>query len=307
MPLLGAARPSFFAGERPGSAPRPLVCGPYADVRVTGALTGGNVWGSNPYTDDSDWNVAAVHAGIVDVGETATISFFDAADYSTTAPFYTSSTRNGVTTRAWTTRWCGAYIRRVGDNLSGVASATELKSYFKSLPGSAYRITTINNSSSYTKIPFTMRGPASLNVAVTKDNPAFFTGNVDDGWYELDLGFTIYFLGVPYTKIFVGTNSYVTFGSGSSRYSGLNYATPDLPKIMISSADNSLQRLYYGIEGTGGNRTFRIRWEGTNDLHYRGPLGYDEPGDSNMLWEMIFFENPNNQIDLHIERNARWV
>lgn len=39
-------------------------------MTVTGSTTGGTVWGSNPYTIDSDMDRAALHAGIVDNGLT---------------------------------------------------------------------------------------------------------------------------------------------------------------------------------------------------------------------------------------------
>src|SRR5581483_7998916 len=66
------------------------------DVTVTGSTSGG-VWGSGPYTDDSNVATAAVHAGLISPGQTATI-------HVTTLPgqsSYQGSTQNGVTTSSW--------------------------------------------------------------------------------------------------------------------------------------------------------------------------------------------------------------
>lgn len=62
-------------------------------VKVTGKLDG-TVWGSDIYTIDSDVEVAAVHAGIVKVGETKTVKIIILEGKN----YYEGSTRNGVTT-----------------------------------------------------------------------------------------------------------------------------------------------------------------------------------------------------------------
>ncbi|MEO1573739.1 MAG: LCCL domain-containing protein [Pseudomonadota bacterium] len=54
---------------------------------------GGRVWGSNPYTDDSNVCRAAVHAGVIPAGG-GTIRFQPAAGQSS----FAGSTRSGVTT-----------------------------------------------------------------------------------------------------------------------------------------------------------------------------------------------------------------
>ncbi len=80
-------------------------CGPYPDITVTGT-TSGSVWGSNPYTDDSAWGVAAVHAGLLAVGQTGTLKR-TSVGYMTGFP---GSTQNGVTTSTWSSGWCGVYL-----------------------------------------------------------------------------------------------------------------------------------------------------------------------------------------------------
>lgn len=65
----------------------------YYDVLVTGASTGA-VWGSGPYTDDSNLAVAAVHAGLLQVNQSAVIRVTDTGPQSS----FTGTTANGVMT-----------------------------------------------------------------------------------------------------------------------------------------------------------------------------------------------------------------
>jgi len=340
MPFIGMFKGSFFAGERPG-IPVGLSCSIGAgqspvytnivterDITVTGATSGGNIWGSNPYTEDSNMNMAAVHAGLVSVGETATITQYDPGDYFTT-PGYISSTRNGITSSGWYTRWCGLYLRRNPSNtLSGVANASNLKGYFGPAPNKAFRFTTTGvDTVNVESIAYSPYGTSGLNSIITKDYNASafyalgttFAGGVDDGFYTVPIYWNINFLGTIYNNIFVGTNSYVTFGGGSTQFSGLNYGTPNLPKILICSADNSVQKLWYGYTGSAPNRALIVRFEGINDLHYYDPnniLPMDSPhypggsygaNKGPMVWEMKFFENNPTVIELQVIENSKWV
>ena len=98
-------------------------------------------------------------------------------------------------------------------------------------------VTTITNS---------LLGAASLTSSTTPT-----AGSNDDGYWTLALPFSITYLGTSYSTIYVSTNHYLTFGAGSTIYTGLSATTPNLPKIMWSCADNSVQRIYYGVEGAG--------------------------------------------------------
>lgn len=84
----------------------PPTCGPYQAISVTGK-TSGSVWGSGPYTDDSDFGAAAVHAGLIEVGETATLEISDVSYYQS----FAGSIANGVTTQNWNSGWCGFNIQ----------------------------------------------------------------------------------------------------------------------------------------------------------------------------------------------------
>lgn len=168
-------------------------------------------------------------------------------------------------------------------------------------PNTGNRITTtgsLNGSSS--TITNSLLGAASLSSSTpTAPGALTFTGSQDDGYWAVPLPFPITFIGTTYNSIYVGTNSYITFGFGSPNYSQLNATNPPFPKIMISAADNSCQRMYYGAEGSAPNRTFRIRWEGTASTS--GTLG-----SPNMVFEAVFYEATQNQIDIHTGVNARW-
>lgn len=168
-------------------------------------------------------------------------------------------------------------------------------------PNTGNRILTTGTTSGTTSsITNSILGPASLASATpTAPGALFFTGNQDDGFWQVPLPFTVNYLSTSYSEVFIGTNTYITFGGGSSNYAGLDATNPAFPKIMISCADNSCQRIYYGTEGSAPNRTFRIRYEGTASIS--GNLG-----SPNMVYEVIFYENNNAQIDVHTGVNARW-
>jgi hypothetical protein len=124
----------------------------------------------------------------------------------------------------------------------------------------------------------------------------------DDSSDVYNLPFPITYLGSTYNSLYVGTNGYVTFGGGSSVYTTTTYDNPSLPKIMISVCDLTNHRRYIVTEGSAPDRTWTLRWEG----RIYPDLGANWIGNYNIAWEMTFYENPNNQIDLSIEVNAKY-
>jgi hypothetical protein len=79
-------------------------------MTLTGKSNGGAVWGTDTYTDDSDISKAAVHAGILQNGETKPV-------YIKVLPgqaSYTSSNRNSILTSSYG-NWDGSYTF-VADN-----------------------------------------------------------------------------------------------------------------------------------------------------------------------------------------------
>jgi hypothetical protein len=149
-------------------------------------------------------------------------------------------------------------------------------------------------------IPFSLRGGAGLTSSTTPDvydAVGGYDAN-DDGYWQLSIPFTIRYFAVDYTTIYVSTNGYITFGSGSY-VTPTSGTTPTLPKIMINAADLSCQRIYYGVEGTSGTRTYTVRWEGTNGV--TGTLG-----SPNIVWEAKFYEATPNVVDIQIGENAQY-
>lgn len=63
--------------------------------RVSRGTTVGQIWGSSPYTTDTHIEVAAVHAGILAVGEVAIITY----KHVGVVQDYYASFANGVQTR----------------------------------------------------------------------------------------------------------------------------------------------------------------------------------------------------------------
>lgn len=119
-------------------------------------------------------------------------------------------------------------------------------------------------------------GAASLaNSTPSSPGALTFTGWEDDGFWRINLPWSVNFNQDSYGSVFVGTNSYLTFGAGSTDKTPLNMG---LNRILIGAADNSCQRIYYGTEGVSPNRTYRIRWEGTNIGAVATEQYYTAPG-----------------------------
>lgn len=74
-------------------------------MTVTGSVSGGTVWGSGPYTIDSDMGRAALHAGLLTDGQSGAITITEVGSLAT----FTGSTSNGVTTTPYGS-FCGVQI-----------------------------------------------------------------------------------------------------------------------------------------------------------------------------------------------------
>lgn len=106
--------------------------------------------------------------------------------------------------------------------------------------------------------------------------------HADDAFVTLPFNFTNFVLNsTSYSSAFVGSNLYITFGSGSTVYSGISVSNPNLNKLMIAPADYSYQRVAYK---TFPDATI-VRFEGYNTA------GGVAPGFSNIIYECLFI-NP---------------
>lgn len=181
--------------------------------------------------------------------------------------------------------------------ITGVASTnTQLSGTtgFSAQGNTSKRITTSSGVGTVTNITNSLLGALSLTSSTTPTS-----GNNDDGYWTLTLPFNVEFIGLSTNRVYPGTNTYITFGGGSLNYSSLSFSNPAFRKIMMSCADNSCQRLYYGAEGSSPNRTYRIRYEGT-------ALASGTLGSPNMVYEAVFYENAPSQIDIHMGINNRY-
>jgi hypothetical protein len=197
----------------------------------------------------------------------------------------------------------------VNFGISGIATASSFMTgdQLSISKNSGYRLVISNtNSVAITSITSSLLGAASLTSSTLPDigHPTY--GRNDDGFWDITLPWNIEFGSLTTDKVYVNTNSYVLFGSRPSLNTydeSINWiysmSSPDYPKILLTAADGSAQRIYYGTEGTAPNRTYRIRYEGHVSF-FGGVLG-----SPTIAWEMIFYENTLNQIDLQIGVNER--
>lgn len=144
-------------------------CGPYQTISVTGQLQDGPVWGSDPYTDDSDFDVAAVHAGLVEVGESAVIEPYDVQYYLS----YPQSTANGVTTYDWLSGWCGYRIRLLSPPTTTSTTVQETTTTTSTTvqETTTSTSTTLQETTTTTIAPTTTEVPETTEVTTTTIAP----------------------------------------------------------------------------------------------------------------------------------------
>jgi hypothetical protein len=130
--------------------------------------------------------------------------------------------------------------------------------------------------------------PAELTQIVSVSN--------DDNYVNIPFNFGFKWFGTTYqNNIYLGSNSYVTFGFGSTQYSGLSASNPGRA-LHFGSADNSYQIVYTKQMTRYGKNAVVIRYEGTN-------LTSGTPGSPNILVQLTFFED--QKINLTIAQHGR--
>lgn len=94
--------------------------------------------------------------------------------------------------------------------------------------------------------------------------PSGWTGlkdiSVDDESLSVNIASAFTINSTDYTTVYIGSNTYITFGSGSTAWSSLSSSNPALNKFMLGAADNSYQRV---SSFTSGTNYTRIRYEGS--------------------------------------------
>lgn len=110
-PSVNSCAVAASCGGSPATAGPIPVTGVYTvDSDPTNRPQAGHVWGSGPYTSDSNIAAAAVHAGLVSVGQTATINVTPIGCVNS----FTGSTQHGVTTVAYGSPWYAETLSLVG-------------------------------------------------------------------------------------------------------------------------------------------------------------------------------------------------
>jgi hypothetical protein len=128
-------------------------------------------------------------------------------------------------------------------------------------------------------LTYSPNGTSGLNLV--------YNGGVDDYFFQVNLPWTVNFLGSNYGTIYVGSNGYITFSSGNNTYSGFSPSNPGGPHLSIIPGDRILTKLYYAQINAGTSEAkFVIRVEGydysnaaishTYEVHfYSGKSYYD--------------------------------
>uniref|UniRef100_A0A7S3GK76 Uncharacterized protein n=2 Tax=Palpitomonas bilix TaxID=652834 RepID=A0A7S3GK76_9EUKA len=112
-----------------------------------------------------------------------------------------------------------------------------------------------------------------------------FSGSDNDNFTTVHLGMRFRVANKECTSVNIGSNSYITFGPGSTLASGLNATSPPGPKLMIEANDytmTSLERMDLSAGAVG------LRYTGTN-------------GDDDLVWEVVFASS--GQLVIYIEKN----
>lgn len=197
----------------------------------------------------------------------------------------------------------------VDTGYSGICNASTRLAQLSSYANGGTRIETTSGTAATTSsLSLNIVGRASLTDAGA---PTYSDGAgvdaYDDAVWRITAPWNIEYCGVSFGPtgtsgvdyIQVSTNSYVTFGGGLTQSAAyfVGASAPSARKIHISAGDRSCQKMFYGIEGTSPNRTWRIRWEG-HESPNNGVIG-----SPTVLWEMTFYEATPNRIDLHISNN----
>lgn len=79
---------------------------------ITTSFSGGSIWGSNPYSSDSDVRTAAIHAGVLTPGQTGIVYIYMINGLS----YYSGVTKNGISSST-KQAWNGSYYI-AGSNVS---------------------------------------------------------------------------------------------------------------------------------------------------------------------------------------------
>lgn len=140
---------------------------------------------------------------------------------------------------------------------------------------------------SYTSATLTYVAPSSSGLT-SSSTPQL--GNNDDGAWQLTVPWSVKIGDVTSSTIFASTNFFVTTNSEIAT----NISLAGGPAILFGNGDRIVNSIAYGTSGTAPNRTYKIYFDGFDDL-----------SSGNVFRAMvIFYENDLNRIDVHMNTST---
>ena len=157
-------------------------------------------------------------------------------------------------------------------------------------PNTSWRInTSVKDAATFASITPEFVGPSDTGLTDLSGWTSTFSGNMDDGYSNIPLNFQTFFNTKSYSSVFIGSNTYISFGAGSTQYWNLAPDSPNIPSVHICSDDNSYQRVLYRADDSN---SLRIRYEGTDSTE--GSVGAPT-----IVYEAVFYKD-QPYFDLHI-------
>ena len=173
--------------------------------------------------------------------------------------------------------------------------SSQIGTFPTALPNTSFRITTSSlNAASVATVSPSFVGPSSTTLTDTTGWTQIQSTSRDDASLNVPFGFNTSFNTTSYNGVYVGSNTYLTFGSGSSNYSGLSVSNPAIPGVHMCAADNSYQKVFYKLDNAN---TMRVRYEGNNATS--GTVGTPT-----IVYEAVFYSG-QSYFDLHMGPNSR--
>jgi hypothetical protein len=234
--------------------------------------------------DTSTDLVATVTPNITSVNEGSAVTFNVTLDQSITTTLYwdlntVSGTINESDFVEGVTSGSFAYSSGVGSTTLTLANdvttepttesfqlrVKEMRNGNLTVIGTSATVTVNDTSitSGYTIVSETKAPVFGVNGATTHPPTGWtsqINANADDANIQIPtLPFNFFINNTAFTSVFLGSNSYITFGSGSTEWSNLSVTNPAIPKMMFGAADNSWQRVSTFVSGTD---YVRVRYEG---------------------------------------------
>lgn len=127
-------------------------------------------------------------------------------------------------------------------------------------------------------------------------------GDNDDVYFEVTLPFPISYFGSSYNSVFVSSNGYITFGQGSSSIPdwAQDLMEDQIPFVSVAAGDDRIKELWVtNSELSADAEQFRIRFNGWYPYNIPG-WGDEPPTPSNLTYDLTFYKNTPEQIDLQI-------